>query len=140
MNQQDKQQENEISAQLAKTSISGKSKYVPPHMRGQAKPNPSASNPSPAPANPSPAGANPSVGATTKAPSKKPQTNGSKYPLPRNPRLEQELFGDRVNTGINFDKYEDIPVEVSGAHVPQPIHNVCALIIICIDDNDLMVF
>ncbi|CAL1545337.1 unnamed protein product, partial [Lymnaea stagnalis] len=34
-------------------------------------------------------------------------------PLPRNERLEHELFG-AGNTGINFDKYEDIPVEASG--------------------------
>ncbi|XP_065055809.1 ATP-dependent RNA helicase DDX3X-like [Rhopilema esculentum] len=41
-------------------------------------------------------------------------------PLPRNDRLERELFGDR-STGINFDKYEDIPVEATGNDSPQNI-------------------
>ncbi|KAH6829839.1 P-loop containing nucleoside triphosphate hydrolases superfamily protein [Perilla frutescens var. hirtella] len=33
---------------------------------------------------------------------------------------EQE-FGSRDNTGINFDAYEDIPVETSGKDVPSPV-------------------
>lgn len=41
-------------------------------------------------------------------------------PLPRNERLEQELFGT-ANTGINFNKYEDIPVEATGQQVPENI-------------------
>ncbi|EIW69862.1 ATP-dependent RNA helicase ded1 [Tremella mesenterica] len=45
---------------------------------------------------------------------------------PRNPRLEAELFGvegDGVHqaTGINFDKYADIPVEATGQGVPEPV-------------------
>ncbi|KAL0210763.1 hypothetical protein P9112_009061 [Eukaryota sp. TZLM1-RC] len=32
---------------------------------------------------------------------------------------EQEIFGDSVNTGINFDRYDDIPVETS-ANPPAP--------------------
>jgi ATP-dependent RNA helicase DDX3X len=44
-----------------------------------------------------------------------------KYPLPRNQRFEEGLFGTQQNTGINFSKYEDIPVEVSGTNVPDPI-------------------
>ncbi|GAB5593559.1 ATP-dependent RNA helicase ded1 [Umbelopsis nana] len=44
----------------------------------------------------------------------------------RNPRLERELFGaaedvDRQHTGINFEKYDDIPVEASGNEVPEAI-------------------
>lgn len=39
---------------------------------------------------------------------------------PRDERLEAELFGVG-NTGINFDKYEDIPVEATGQNVPQHI-------------------
>ncbi|TMW51402.1 hypothetical protein DOY81_003526 [Sarcophaga bullata] len=39
---------------------------------------------------------------------------------PRDERLEQELFGTG-NTGINFDKYEDIPVEATGQNVPPNI-------------------
>ena len=44
----------------------------------------------------------------------------------RNVRLEKELFGDpddpsKQHTGINFEKYDDIPVEATGAGVPDPI-------------------
>ncbi|KAF8628953.1 hypothetical protein AX15_003628 [Amanita polypyramis BW_CC] len=44
----------------------------------------------------------------------------------RNMRLERELFGDpndpsKQHTGINFDKYDDIPVEATGAGVPEPV-------------------
>lgn len=41
-------------------------------------------------------------------------------PLPRDERIEQELFGT-ANTGINFSKYEDIPVEATGHQVPDHI-------------------
>jgi superfamily II DNA/RNA helicase len=41
--------------------------------------------------------------------------------LPRNERVEHELFGT-CNTGINFDKYEDIPVEATGFDCPQYIN------------------
>lgn len=34
--------------------------------------------------------------------------------------LFRELFGS-VNTGINFDSYDDIPVETSGVNCPKPI-------------------
>ncbi|EDV94811.1 ATP-dependent RNA helicase bel isoform X2 [Drosophila grimshawi] len=40
--------------------------------------------------------------------------------LARDERLETELFGVG-NTGINFDKYEDIPVEATGQNVPPHI-------------------
>lgn len=38
-------------------------------------------------------------------------------------RLERTLFGseDRQTTGINFDNYDKIPVEVSGSDAPEPI-------------------
>lgn len=44
----------------------------------------------------------------------------------RNTRLEKELFGDatdtsKQHTGINFEKYDDIPVEATGADVPEPV-------------------
>lgn len=40
--------------------------------------------------------------------------------MPREERLENELFGSG-NTGINFNKYEDIPVEATGNEVPSHI-------------------
>ncbi|KIY52981.1 ATP-dependent RNA helicase ded-1 [Fistulina hepatica ATCC 64428] len=44
----------------------------------------------------------------------------------RNMRMEKELYGDEADpskqhTGINFEKYDDIPVEATGAGVPEPI-------------------
>lgn len=44
----------------------------------------------------------------------------------RNMRIEKELFGDatdpsKQHTGINFEKYDDIPVEATGAGVPDPV-------------------
>ncbi len=45
----------------------------------------------------------------------------------RNERLERELFGEK-KTGINFEKYDDIPVETGGDDIPAPIaaFSVCA--------------
>jgi len=45
---------------------------------------------------------------------------------PANPRMERELFGvaddpTKQQTGINFEKYDDIPVEASGHDVPEPV-------------------
>merc|ERR1719336_2771072 len=43
-----------------------------------------------------------------------------------NPILERELFGDQADQmaqGINFDKYNDIPVEMSGNNAPSEIDN-----------------
>ncbi|RKF73496.1 ATP-dependent RNA helicase ded1 [Golovinomyces cichoracearum] len=45
---------------------------------------------------------------------------------PANIRLERELFGvaddpSKQQTGINFEKYDDIPVEASGTNVPEPV-------------------
>ncbi|KAI8394124.1 P-loop containing nucleoside triphosphate hydrolase protein [Radiomyces spectabilis] len=44
----------------------------------------------------------------------------------RNPRTERDLFGTAddsltQHTGINFEKYDDIPVEASGHDCPEPI-------------------
>ncbi|XP_076562264.1 ATP-dependent RNA helicase DDX3Y isoform X3 [Arvicanthis niloticus] len=43
-------------------------------------------------------------------------------PLPPSERLEQELFSGG-NTGINFEKYDDIPVEATGNNCPPHIEN-----------------
>lgn len=50
-------------------------------------------------------------------------------PLPRDERLEIELFGTG-NTGINFSKYEDIPVEATGNEVPPHITSVSHLFLL----------
>ncbi|CAL8577038.1 DEAD-box ATP-dependent RNA helicase [Xanthoria parietina] len=52
--------------------------------------------------------------------------DGKHIPGPANPRVERELFGvpndpSKLQTGINFSNYDDIPVEASGQDVPDPI-------------------
>ncbi|XP_051998240.1 putative ATP-dependent RNA helicase an3 isoform X3 [Xyrauchen texanus] len=43
-------------------------------------------------------------------------------PMPPNERLENELFAGS-NTGINFEKYDDIPVEATGTNCPGHIES-----------------
>jgi len=43
------------------------------------------------------------------------------YIPPEQPNDEDSLFGNDVTMGINFDKYDDIDVKVSGENVPKPI-------------------
>lgn len=44
--------------------------------------------------------------------------------LPRNRALEETLFGGSTHkTGINFEKYDDIPVSLSGDDCPKAIEN-----------------
>ena len=38
--------------------------------------------------------------------------------LRKNTRIETELFGNIVKTGINFDQYDNIPIEVGGEGCP----------------------
>lgn len=52
--------------------------------------------------------------------------DGKHVPGPPNQRLERDLFGvpndpSKQHTGINFEKYDDIPVEASGQGVPEPV-------------------
>ncbi|KAG0675566.1 DEAD-box ATP-dependent RNA helicase, partial [Kluyveromyces marxianus] len=52
--------------------------------------------------------------------------DGKHVPAQRNANLELELFGAAEDksfqsSGINFDNYDDIPVEASGTDVPEPI-------------------
>ena len=43
-------------------------------------------------------------------------------PLPRNERMEEELFNSGHGpSGINFERYEDIPVEMTGTDCPRAI-------------------
>lgn len=53
--------------------------------------------------------------------------DGKHVPGPANARVERELFGtpddpSKQHTGINFEKYDDIPVEASGQDVPEPVY------------------
>ena len=52
--------------------------------------------------------------------------DGKHIPGPSDPRLERDLFGvpndpSKQHSGINFEKYDDIPVEASGQGVPEPV-------------------
>ncbi|CAL9731207.1 ATP-dependent RNA helicase Ded1p [Monosporozyma unispora] len=52
--------------------------------------------------------------------------DGKHVPGKSNPKLELELFGapddpSFQSSGINFDNYDDIPVEATGKDVPEPI-------------------
>ena len=52
--------------------------------------------------------------------------DGIHLPGGRNMRMEKDLYGDpndpsKQHTGINFEKYDDIPVEATGAGVPEPV-------------------
>ncbi|KHJ94736.1 DEAD/DEAH box helicase, partial [Oesophagostomum dentatum] len=49
-----------------------------------------------------------------------PPTSKWERQQPRDERLEAELFAGQLS-GINFDKYEEIPVEATGEDVPAPI-------------------
>ncbi|KAI1776108.1 DEAD-domain-containing protein [Hypoxylon cercidicola] len=56
--------------------------------------------------------------------------DGKHIPGPPNPRMERDLFGtpddpSKQHTGINFEKYDDIPVEASGHDVPEPVLTFC---------------
>lgn len=40
---------------------------------------------------------------------------------PPNRRLEEELFDGIVNSGLNFEKYDNIEIQTLGDEVPQPL-------------------
>ncbi|KAG5354777.1 ATP-dependent RNA helicase DED1 [Yarrowia sp. B02] len=53
--------------------------------------------------------------------------DGKHVPGPRNERTETDIFGSAnderfQSTGINFDNYDEIPVEATGNDVPEPIN------------------
>lgn len=47
--------------------------------------------------------------------------------MQRDQRVEATLFGAQLS-GINFDKYEDIPVEASGHDCPKGIESVWSFV------------
>lgn len=113
-----------------------RSTYVPPHLRNRM---PSSDPPAPAYSGPATSNDRPGYG-------------GSRWGAPRNdyrggrsggwgnrsggwvrgrePEVNpfaddddtEEAFTEQENTGINFDAYEDIPVETSGENVPPPVN------------------
>ncbi|XP_020227438.1 DEAD-box ATP-dependent RNA helicase 37 isoform X2 [Cajanus cajan] len=108
--------------------------YVPPHLRNRA---PAAESHAPAPA-PAPAPSNViannnnnnNAGPRWSAP---PHANGwgntsvgwdrrEANPFGDQEEKAEEAFGEQENTGINFDAYEDIPVETSGENVAPPVN------------------
>lgn len=125
-----------------------KAAYVPPHLRSQqraasASGNPSWSSPQKTLENKRPAFSNRSFSSGTASPwtpssprSESPRESfgfgawrdGKHLVGARNHKLERELFGDpndpsKQHTGINFEKYDDIPVEATGSEVPEPVTN-----------------
>lgn len=101
--------------------------YVPPSARGQTAPREDggwgAPRTAPAPAARSFGGGG---GAGSAPPGFGTWKNGVHVIGQPNARLEKELFGEEGDgvhqaTGINFDKYSDIPVEATGTGVPEPV-------------------
>lgn len=97
--------------------VSVRKAYVPPHLRNLPSPQTSLK---------SPQSARPQKSTSTfdkKRNDKDP--NDPFYNRPdvakRSLRLEATLFGSQTNSGINFDKYDDIPVDISGNDVPEPV-------------------
>ncbi|XP_051143287.1 DEAD-box ATP-dependent RNA helicase 37-like [Andrographis paniculata] len=130
------------------TSGASKSAYVPPHLRSRP---PSSDLPSAPPSNASPGWGNgppgqfgPQQGGISSVGPKKDRIGGGfvrgggwnnnrsngwgdvRRERESNPFQEdgdgEPDFGEQENTGINFDAYEDIPVETSGANVPPPVN------------------
>ncbi|KAL6072258.1 ATP-dependent RNA helicase ddx3x [Balamuthia mandrillaris] len=60
-------------------------------------------------------------------PSTRSSGGGRRGSTERNParseREREEIFGTGMNTGINFDKYDDIPVDASGTNCPDPLES-----------------
>ncbi|CCF59691.1 hypothetical protein KAFR_0H02820 [Kazachstania africana CBS 2517] len=135
---------SELQEQIGNLSISEDKKqngqtdrsYVPPHMRNKKVSRTSNNGPS----------VQPNRGFFSSRPSRQKTgsffggsaprqdeyhgfssrwVDGKHIPGPRNEGLELKLFGEASEShgsgGINFDNYDDIPVEASGEDVPDPI-------------------
>ena len=104
-------QVDSITENIQKVEIKPKMAYVPPHLRGkQAETSKQTERFT--------GSAKPAFEKTSREYSK--SVDSIK---PRNVLEEQKLFGNQHNSGINFEKYDDIPVDVSGENVPEPIVN-----------------
>lgn len=119
--------------------------YVPPHLRNRQ---PSAESPAPVHSGPSSGSAGSSSGAGNSGPRWAAPRNDYRSGYGGGGRTggwgnrsggwdrgrerevnpfgdednAEEKFSDQENTGINFDAYEDIPVETSGDNVPPPVN------------------
>ena len=102
-----------------------RSSYVPPHLRNRS------STAAPPASSAPPPRAGPGLLGRTTAPvsgrfgSAAPPRRWDREPNPFGDEEEAppvpEDFGEHQNTGINFDAYEDIPVETSGREVPPAV-------------------
>jgi len=122
------------------------SKYIPPHLRKKLEQQAAAANvlkqSAPASLSPTPSRAWGSasveqtpkpVGNTRWKKDDDPRTSfrtaswdshpraSSRSWEERDTKLEEELFGNKANSGINFEKYEAIPVECTGRDCPGSI-------------------
>ncbi|XP_014509151.1 DEAD-box ATP-dependent RNA helicase 37 [Vigna radiata var. radiata] len=121
--------------------------YVPPHLRNR-QPSAEAPVPAPAPAYSGPSSGSVGSSAAGNSGSRWPaprndhrsgygggggrpggwgnRSGGWDRGREVNPFEEEdnaeEAFNEQENTGINFDAYEDIPVETSGENVPPPVN------------------
>ncbi|KAG6511115.1 DEAD-box ATP-dependent RNA helicase 37-like [Zingiber officinale] len=141
---------NVVTASAA-PSRGGRPAYVPPHLRNRPVTTESCAAPA-APAAPSPVGgtsklsasAAPATGGSrrgggsvrdvVRAGSSGARTGwhsrgggGNRKEREANPFLNDDetievAFDSKENSGINFDAYEDIPVETSGENVPPPVN------------------
>ncbi|XP_042408436.1 DEAD-box ATP-dependent RNA helicase 37-like [Zingiber officinale] len=140
----------ESSAAAADTAPRRTNSYVPPHLRNrpQASEAPVVANGPSAARLPSAFPPQASTGSRWSAPSRDIGRSGAgggrggggggggwntrgggwdRREQEANPFVNEEetheaVFDDQENTGINFDAYEDIPVETSGDNVPPPVN------------------
>lgn len=99
------------AASAAAAASAGRSSYVPPHLRKDRSLLPSSAHPAASAAAPLWGPTRPSFGGPRdRVHESNPFAN------------DEEPAFDGDNTGINFDAYEDIPVDTSGQDVPPPVN------------------
>eukprot|EP00252_Welwitschia_mirabilis_P024190 TRINITY_DN7078_c0_g1_i1.p1 TRINITY_DN7078_c0_g1~~TRINITY_DN7078_c0_g1_i1.p1 ORF type:complete len:596 (-),score=92.63 TRINITY_DN7078_c0_g1_i1:308-2095(-) len=112
------------------SSSSKRGTYVPPHLRNRA----AAPSAAPPPANQIPTQSRaPAWGSRNLRDAPQPRWGGARFGgwnrggRESNPfeedqtSADQEVFNEGESRGINFEAYEDIPVETSGDSVPRPV-------------------
>lgn len=120
----------DISQQMSKLSVDQPKQYVPPHLRDGRR-----ARAAPAPEPSFGLGFGGGFGSRPRAvrqggriqrPGHGRWANGKHEPSNPDKRIEADLFGKPEEAaaqllGINFDNYDDIPVEATGENVPEPI-------------------